>query len=983
MISTRIRQPGATLGIVIFMAVVMAVAAPGLLFAATGGEAAPPDQPWQGRIPLRVESAGGVARAGWALTQGVPFAKGHLRVDQPVRVVTADGRALPTQATCLATWSPQGAFVRWLLVDFQADVPADGTHDFVLETGPEAEPPPPARPVVLEAFDDGAAIGLSTGALRLEIRRDRADFLSRCAVRDGEVLRDLFADGARPYLYMVDQDGTPYRSSWSKTPPTVEVEDRGPLRTSVCIRGVHAAEDGRPFCRYQLRIHVFAGKRDLRLFHTFVFDQDPDTVMLREVGLRWPLAPGASPRAAFGGHDGAHHVEGSGTLLQASDDACTLNDAEGRELARDASHRGWASLGGDRGAAVVVMRDMHLEYPKALAVDPAGIDMVFWPAAPVEPMGFHTPFREKAIWFQNTRSEAKFKELCEARPTAPLNLKSMPANSEDDVIWIEQMARKHAPGRAASHADTGTSNGFGAAKTHEVYLRLAPGPVADEESEALGLCVQEPLIAPADPAYMASTGALRHAYHSGDPTFADVDRGLDDVLEKIVAEPRRICRRYGMWMYGSLVVSHSINCGFSYRYHKERDPLTFNAFVGPYNNETNDMVWCVWHNFLHTGARAQFLLVEPISEHVADVAFCHAGAAAGLMHYHNAHLWSGDFSPSHTLINGLLLHHYFTGNRRLLEVALSAADWAVRSQEPAGIIRNRGSALHREFSGPLLSLLAAYQATWDPKYGDLARRSLNWLLRTQPEPGLIPMSVYTRGERGDEAHVQPADQPGQHAMAMYPLFHDALELFDSQLLRRTIVAEADAWVRRGRVHMYYTRQSLAAQIPDLDDVLAFKILDDWYWVNWPEPDVQNAPVLCLAYDLTGDPIYAACAKYLLEHYFVDRAERVRHLASIYFSYTRFGQPIPALMSTVRKALDADPEALRQAEIRWREERAASGNPVFDGPHDWLPRDAAHFDAGGFIIGGEPVKGIQRAPNAWRSNQPERSLGILSTDDHAP
>jgi hypothetical protein len=40
-----------------------------------------------------------------------------------------------------------------------------------------------------------------------------------------------------------------------------------------------------------------------------------------------------------------------------------------------------------------------------------------------------------------------------------------------------------------------------------------------------------------------------------------------------------------------------------------------------------------------------------------------------------------------------------------------------------------------------------------------ARRSFHWLLRTVPEPGQLPNSVFTRGERGDEAVVQPPCLP--------------------------------------------------------------------------------------------------------------------------------------------------------------------------------------------------------------------------------
>jgi hypothetical protein len=211
----------------------------------------------------------------------------------------------------------------------------------------------------------------------------------------------------------------------------------------------------------------------------------------------------------------------------------------------------------------------------------------------------------------------------------------------------------------------------------------------------------------------------------------------------------------------------------------------------------------------------------------------------------------------------------------MYDIALEVADCAVNTQEPAGIISCRYGRLNREFSGPLVCLMEAYVATWMPKYGDLARRSLNWFLRTQQEVGIFPISVFTRGDMGDEAVIELANQPLYHAGTVYPIYYEALKHFDSPLLRETILAEADHVIASGKTgHM--------------------------------------TTICALAYDITRDPIYAAmCKKVVLDYR--EHALGIVELRSIaLFSGLRNGY-ISVLKATVAMAMEQDAEGLAEAE----------------------------------------------------------------------
>ena len=892
------------------------------------------------RIKLTIENVCNVNRAAWPITQGVPFADGDLEKGcglrphgsnrlggAPVRLVTPEGKPLPVQATCLTTWREDLSYVKWLLLDFQLDLPANQTREVFLEYGPGVTPLSPAQPVIVERVSGRTRI--DTGAMQVDLRHNDPNFFAACRVKTPDGWRDTLRDRPGPFLYMVDQRGTPYDSFAAAPPPSIAVEDPGPLRVSVCVRGYHASEDGRRFCPYALRIHAYAGKADLRFQHTFVFDQDPERIELSEVGVRFPLILGDGLRMAFGGDQKPHRAERfeSGQFLQTSDIEYRVT-RDGEPFGSGGKTRGWGSLSGREGSAIAVLKDVWQEYPKGISVDRDGLDVQVWPSACGETLKFSTPWKERAAYFNGyygdpkvsvaARDEEGFRRILELNPTAPLNLKSLGGvTSREDLLWVEEMIAKHAPGRTASYNDTGTGDGFGAAKTTEFYLRLSPGPASDEDSEALGLCIQEPLIAVADVACACATGALRVIAPFDPERFPEAERGLDGLFERIVAGPRRALRTYGMIDYGDLMCSHCASPVAMWG-HFKHDPDVIQKMkhcARSYNNEANDQVYAVWGFYTHTGQRKYFLAADAYGRHMADVDIAHAspdGSKGGLMHYHNCHHWTGGGSPSHTCTAGLMLQYYLTGNRRILDVCREVADWVLAHQEPCGIYSNRNGALVREYSTPVANLLEFYQATWEHKYGDLARRSLKWLLLSMPEPGCFPVSVYTAGARGDEAEVEQVGWHLDQAGGMTPqMLYDAIRIF----------GDREPVFKQGLVGMAH-RFVLG---PDEVPASAFTVGSKK--VRRRDP-YFNISLIAYAYEVTGDPVYAAFCRYYLRERFPEVAKETS------FTYVCWGSLIPPVMEAVRRAeAKHGAEALERAEREWvrqvegmTPEPAPSGRP---------------------------------------------------------
>ena len=844
------------------------------------------------RIPVKLSAAPGVQYANEPLTFGVPFAEGEFPDGANIRAVAADGQALPLQTSLMTTWDKDLQHVKWLLADLQAD-PADGETVW-LEYPAESSGPEPEQAITTTETDDGI-LTIDTGALRLRLRA-RANYeiwrerecnspIAGCEIRTADGWREVLR-GAGILLYMRDQHGNLYTSLGACPPPVLTVEEQGPLRVCVLITGHLTSEAGLRFCPYRLRLHLYAGKADLRMFHTFIFDQDPMRIELSAVGLKVLACPGDGAAAAVGGEGDAAHgndVWSELSLVQ-TDDLNYAAKLAGAPCGAGGKAAGWAALGGTEASVVAAVRDFWQEYPKGFKVEPDTLDVGVWPEDAPEPLSFLTPFREPPVKFNGTRDEEEIKRLLAAQPTAPLMLKSFMCKDIDDIRWVEDIVERLAPGRVKSYCDfMGVDTGIGAAKTTEIVLRFAAGPVSNADASAFAAAVQEPLVGVVDPGYLCGTDAFGRFLPAGHPQFVELDRYVTELFEKTMMDPLERCRRYGMMLHGHMVNGHTMMGGppssdLVYHFYKDTDPEKALRYVGPFNNEAMDMALGVWGQFLRTGERRYLRQAQHTTRALADISFVHAYPGheerIGCIHYHGAHAWSNGLNWSHSEIGSIMTDYYVTGNRRLLEVALETADGILDKLKACGIV-NSFSRLFREFTGPLSVLMEAYQATWDEKYGTPAERSLNWLLRTVRTPGRLPSTVYTRGPRGAEAVVESDCPPGGGATNPYHVFNPALRLFPSRALEEFVIAQAD-----------YSRTH------------------------------GGSAGLTPAHALTGNPEYAAAASVgVLGGKHTIAPDDVQ----CFYAFSACDE-LPRLMKTVVLAAAADPDGFWEYARQWRENR---------------------------------------------------------------
>ena len=256
-------------------------------------------------VTLTVREPVGLARRAEPVTSGVPLPEGAVRGATRLRLANADGRSVPCQFTVQARW-PDGS-VKWVLLDFQTDVSARGTVRYTLaETG--GRDPAPEGAVVARETEQG--VELDNGGIRIGFRRDRRGLFHALA-KDGAAL--LAAERAADAV-LTDGAGKVWRAS---APVRLEVEHRGPLRTTVRVQGRFEDESGETIhdgkVGYDLRATLRAGRNELDLDFTLRNDgwygyrnesrrrrrRPRQWLHIRSLRLDMPLATGSEADTTF------------------------------------------------------------------------------------------------------------------------------------------------------------------------------------------------------------------------------------------------------------------------------------------------------------------------------------------------------------------------------------------------------------------------------------------------------------------------------------------------------------------------------------------------------------------------------------------------------------------------------------------------------------------------------------------------------------
>ena len=152
------------------------------------------------------------------------------------------GMRIPVQTSVLECW-PDGS-IHWMLVEFRADITADGTARYLLSPALTAEPLGPSL-----AVDDATeALRVSTGVATVDVRKRGTGFIKAARTGDAQLL-------AATAIRAEDGAGQRYEFQVDNT----RVERRGPLSTVVRLDGHFVGHRSIAWLDGCLRLQFFAG----------------------------------------------------------------------------------------------------------------------------------------------------------------------------------------------------------------------------------------------------------------------------------------------------------------------------------------------------------------------------------------------------------------------------------------------------------------------------------------------------------------------------------------------------------------------------------------------------------------------------------------------------------------------------------------------------------------------------------------------------
>ncbi len=648
-------------------------------------------------VALTVTESAGVARQGWPVVSGVPFARDvvhhELISDRHFRVVDASGKEVPSQATVTATWGryPQGSSgdVKWARLVFLADVPAGGSARYYLEVGPGVTN---AMSTDLAVDAHGGAITVTTGRepdrsdLKVGFGPDPGTFLTGVwldANGDGfqEKERLVAADADQFRLTYVHQ-GKRYEVAMDRVRWKVEVEHAGPAEVVVKASG---KLDER--MELLVRAYLYAGWPVIHLQPTLIYRGDPskkpDWVELEEFSYRLPLRAGSSNKAVMGAGDAywnnstdgvsvrvtpgeqlvleqdvTHHFQRDNT----GDDG--LSKGFGYQVRRgadllDQSKRapGWVMLQDDTKSVLGWCRYFWQLFPKRLVVDVTGITYQLW---------------AKGAEFTPPGCQRFYK---------------------------------------------------GMAKTHDLFFRFDTETLRGKDADDFARGLRDELLARCDPGYYCATRAygphpLSPALRNGKRRHPEFDELVRVSLNREFAgtmgiRPWRERRdaygfiNFGDWLLSSYWASHEY-----------------------------DTIWGFLQQFYRTGDLELLEYCREAARHSYDIDFHHnidltTSAYPQTSHDKRNHHFEGGDSHGHTgeadtghvFVDGLLNYYWLTGDLRAGDVLA----WAFPLYLAENKERLCGGGTWRYVGGYAVGIyVRGYEWTWDPAYIEQAEWAVGY-----------------------------------------------------------------------------------------------------------------------------------------------------------------------------------------------------------------------------------------------------------------
>ncbi len=273
---------------------------------------------------------------------------------------------------------------------------------------------------------------------------------------------------------------------------------------------------------------------------------------------------------------------------------------------------------------------------------------------------------------------------------------------------------------------------FGLAKSNDLLIAFH----GQDSAPAVELCrtLDEPVIVAASPEWMCRSDVMGPLHPQDPERFSAEEQKMDLGFERF-QWLREHLGNYGLIDYGD--VNYVVN------FDEENQawvPRPWRRFASRFYGHPV----MPWAQFLRTGRRDYLQWGIDNARHVMDIDMCHLtneelgkhlggryGGNGGILHYAGNMYDIG--CDSH--VDHLLLQYYLTGYRRAWDVLQEEADFYFwKDTQPGGALH---SYAHRMTGGAMRTMIALYQATWDERTLEIARRMAEFCHENQDDEGVV------------------------------------------------------------------------------------------------------------------------------------------------------------------------------------------------------------------------------------------------------
>ncbi|NLY89269.1 MAG: hypothetical protein GX085_06570 [Firmicutes bacterium] len=362
------------------------------------------------------------------VTIGVPVPRGEPELTFPPRLFDPWGREVPVQAKPVGVW-PGEEGPRWWLLTFLASVNRNGSARYRLAAGGRASPTP-ATPLLVTETAEGVTV--DTGRVLLEVRADKPIFHQIWFDPSGrrnyqEDYRILVPGGDELALRIGDEI---FRAQWA-VPAEITLEEAGPVKAVIKLRGRLYDLEGKGDFTYTCRIEAYAGAPYLQVDLTLTAGGRRDWLTVDEAWIRWALAGGKAQKwtATLGSGEEQRPVD---TVLDPAGHA-GVRASGSREITWEgitvpstrqqvikAPAVGWGDLTGEAWGVALGVQDFWQQYPKRLLLTGGGeirAELVPSGAAVRWPRGAAKTHR--FFMYFHTRRDREYRRMVEAMLTGP------------------------------------------------------------------------------------------------------------------------------------------------------------------------------------------------------------------------------------------------------------------------------------------------------------------------------------------------------------------------------------------------------------------------------------------------------------------------------------------------------------------------------------------------------------------------------------